>query len=122
MGEPLPVVSSFVFHFTFSVSDHVSTNPLPAARPWPEGPRQRGQYFAPSPSTAIIATSFTGRSAACGSRNAARARATAGFAHICMAHIYQIRRRNVAEGARRRDESRGRLGTQPEGTGHYYRR
>ena len=25
IGEPLPVVSSFVFHFTFCVSDHVST-------------------------------------------------------------------------------------------------
>ena len=25
IGEPLPVVSSFVFHFTFWVSDHVST-------------------------------------------------------------------------------------------------
>jgi hypothetical protein len=25
IGEPLPGVSSFVFHFTFSVSDQVST-------------------------------------------------------------------------------------------------
>src|SRR5687768_3902182 len=25
IGEPLPLVSSFVFHFTFSVSDHWST-------------------------------------------------------------------------------------------------
>jgi hypothetical protein len=25
IGEPFPVVSSLVFHFTFSVSDHLST-------------------------------------------------------------------------------------------------
>jgi hypothetical protein len=25
IGEPLPVVSSFVFHLTFSVADHLST-------------------------------------------------------------------------------------------------
>jgi hypothetical protein len=56
IGEELPRPGTGVFQRTFWVADHVSGYVLPLTIPWPEGPRQRGQYRAPSPSTEIICT------------------------------------------------------------------
>src|SRR5262245_29310694 len=56
IGEEWPRPGTAVFHKIFSVADHLSGYPEPDANPCPEGPRHRGQYRAPSPSTPIIAT------------------------------------------------------------------
>src|SRR5690606_28331953 len=55
IGEECPRPGTAVFHFTPSVGDHVSRYFPVLTIPWPDGPRQRDQYFAPSPSTSIIA-------------------------------------------------------------------
>src|SRR4030095_9594095 len=56
IGEELPRPGTGVFQRTFWVADHVSGKVLPVTIPWPEGPPQRAQYRAPSPSTEIICT------------------------------------------------------------------
>src|SRR5262245_16297815 len=54
IGDELPLPATRTFHKTFCVADHVSGYPVPGARPWPDGPRHRGQYRAASPSSATI--------------------------------------------------------------------
>src|SRR5688572_28722480 len=56
MGDELPLPGTLTFH-TAAVGDHLSVYWPAGTWPWPEGPRQRGQYFAPSPSTSTIRTS-----------------------------------------------------------------
>src|SRR5687767_5100207 len=54
IGDECPSPGTGTFHFTPSVGDHLSRY-LPAlTMPCPDGPRQRVQYFAPSPSTSIM--------------------------------------------------------------------
>src|SRR5690606_34407332 len=55
-GDEFPDPGTGAFQTTLVVGDHVSTYPESAASPCPDGPRQRGQYFAPSPSTATMRT------------------------------------------------------------------
>src|SRR6187551_520155 len=65
MGEELPLPGTATFHFTESVADQESVYFPSREWPWPDGPRQRDQYFAPSPVTSTILTSFaaSGRTA-----------------------------------------------------------
>src|SRR5687768_6730525 len=60
MGDEWPWPGTVTFHLTFSVFDQVSTYPVPSTLPWPDGPRQRGQYEAPSPVTGIVRTLSAG--------------------------------------------------------------
>src|SRR5688572_14832741 len=60
MGDEWPSPGTMTFHLTFSVFDQVSTYPVPSTLPWPDGPRQRVQYDAPSPVTGIVRTVSAG--------------------------------------------------------------
>src|SRR4051794_10220829 len=56
IGDELPRPGTVVFH-TPDFAFHVSAYVPGATWPCPDGPRQRGQYFAPSPVTSIMRTS-----------------------------------------------------------------
>src|SRR5262245_15494083 len=56
IGDELPRPGTVTFQSAV-VCDHLSVYWPGATWPWPEGPRHRGQYFAPSPTTSIIRTS-----------------------------------------------------------------
>src|SRR5687767_14912469 len=56
IGDELPLPGTVTFQ-TAVDADHLSVYCPAGTLPWPEGPRQRGQYFAPSPATSIIRTS-----------------------------------------------------------------
>src|SRR5689334_16594148 len=60
IGDELPPPGTGTFQAMFWVADQVSGYPVPLASPCPDGPRQRGQYFAPSPSSATILTPSPG--------------------------------------------------------------
>src|SRR5688500_62017 len=56
IGDELPLPGTVTFHSAVD-ADHLSVYWPAGTWPCPEGPRQRGQYFAPSPSTSMIRTS-----------------------------------------------------------------
>ena len=72
IGDEWPRPGTGTFHFTRSVADHLSVYFPFLTMPWPEGPRQRVQYFAASPSTSIIDTVSKAESAATAPATAAR--------------------------------------------------
>ena len=64
IGDEWPRPGTGTFHFTPRSADHLSVYLPVLTMPWPDGPRQRVQYFAASPSTSIIDTVSTAESAA----------------------------------------------------------
>src|SRR5688572_24593499 len=56
MGEELPLPGTDTFQ-TLVFGVHLSAYWPWGTRPWPDGPRQRVQYLAPSPSTSMMRTS-----------------------------------------------------------------
>src|SRR3712207_1662878 len=57
IGDEFPDPGTGTRHFTLVVGDHVFAYFPGTAWPWPDGPRHRGQYRAPSPVTATRRTS-----------------------------------------------------------------
>src|SRR5262245_45433655 len=88
MGDECPRPGTAVFHLTLVVSDHMSTYPVPATMPWPDGPRHRLQYFAPSPSMGMSETGSNPESSAVSARAAEPAPKAVATSGIVMAGSY----------------------------------